>query len=91
MHYFLMRLFALDLRIEKTGEVDYSIVIVIIPITDGIDRIDKRLASVKMEQRKSLIKNRIRIKLLQPILLLRYWATVRTTPCRARTSDSRAS
>ncbi len=47
MHYFLMRLFALDLRIEKTGEVDYSIVIVIIPITDGIDRIDKRLASVK--------------------------------------------
>lgn len=87
-----MRLFALDLRIEKTGEVDYSIVIVIIPITDGIDRIDKRLASVKkMEQRKSLIKNRIRIKLLQPILLLRYWATVRTTPCRARTSDSRAA
>lgn len=32
-----MRLFALNLRIEKTGEGDHSIVIVIIPITDGIE------------------------------------------------------
>ena len=54
MHYFLMRLFALGLRIEKTGEVDYSIVIVIIPITDGIDRIDKRLASVKKWSREKV-------------------------------------
>jgi hypothetical protein len=49
-----MRLLALDLRIEKTGEVDHSIVIVIIPITDGIDRIDKRLASVKNWSREKV-------------------------------------
>lgn len=54
MHYFLMRLFALDLRIEKTGEVDYSIVIVIIPITDGIDRIDKKTCVGKKWSREKV-------------------------------------